>query len=227
MKRKTGCWRWWLLGLVLLLSVVACKEDEYHYPDVRLEYLTAHSGADGYLETVLADDGTSYDVLNTVAAPHLVADSTLRIVANYETSETDGTAGAWLYAAQAAISPFPLPVSAFKDGVKSDPASVLSIWMGLDYLNIVLEVKAADGIHTFHFVEERVEREAERCNVSLSLYHNAGHDPAYYTRRVYLSVPLRQYAADGIETVSLRFSLRNYAGETEAYTFDYVPSSER
>ena len=68
---------------ILLLLATACGEDEYHYPDVRLDYLTAHSGTDGRLETVLADDGTLYDVQNTVYAPHEAADTTLRIVANY------------------------------------------------------------------------------------------------------------------------------------------------
>ena len=60
------------LPLILLLAT-ACGEDEYHYPDVRLDYLTAHSGADGRLETVLADDGTLYDVQNAVYAPNEAA----------------------------------------------------------------------------------------------------------------------------------------------------------
>ena len=216
------------LPLILWLAT-ACGEDEYHYPDVRLDYLTAHSGTDGRLETILADDGTLYDVQNTVYAPHEAADTTLRIVANY-TRETDeeGHMGALLYAAQTTISPVPLPADRFEDGIKADPASVLSIWMGLDYLNLVLEIKTADGSHTFHFVEDEVSWDAAtaRREVALSLYHDAGDDPQYYTRRVYLSVPLRQYAADGARTVSLRFSLHNYDNEVETYSFEYVPEND-
>ncbi len=217
-----------LLPLLLLLAT-ACGDDDYHYPDARLEYLTAYSGADGRLTTVLADDGTQYDVLNSVYAPNEAADTTLRIVANY-TRETDveGRMSALLYAAQTAISPVPLPADRFEDGVKADPASVLSIWMGLDYLNLVLEIKTADGGHAFHFVEDEVSWDdaTARREVALSLYHDAGDDPQYYTRWVYLSVPLRQYAADDARTVSLRFSLNNYEDEEETYTFEYVPEND-
>ena len=226
MKKSAHSLRHLLLLPVLLLLGTACGGDDYHYPDIVMEYLTAHSGADGRLETVLADDGTLYDVLNAVSAPNATPDTTLRIVANY-TRETgsEGRMGALLYAAQTAISPVPLPAVRFEDGVKADPASVLSIWMGLDYLNLVLEIKTADGGHAFHFVEDEVswDATAARREVALSLYHDAADDPQYYTRRVYLSVPLRQYAADGARTVSLRFSLRNYDNEVETYSFEYVP----
>ena len=216
------------LPLILWLAT-ACGEDEYHYPHGRFVYLSAHSDADGRLETVLADDGTLYDVQNAVYAPNEAADTTLRIVANY-TRETgsEGRMGALLYAAQTAISPVPLPADRFEDGIKADPASVLSIWMGLDYLNLVLEIKTADGGHAFHFVEDEVSWDATtaRREVALSLYHDAGEDPQYYTRRVYLSVPLRQYATEGARTVSLRFNLRNYDHEVETYSFEYVPEND-
>lgn len=224
MKKMGDC-----LRLCLLLSLVglwtACADDDYHYPSVSLEFMTASTNSNGYLQTVQADDGTVYEVMNAVAAPHLAADSTLRIVANYAREPLDdGSTGALLYEAQTAISPVPCAPDAFAEGVKADPASVLSIWMGLDYLNLVLEIQCADGAHAFHFVEERIDDLAPgRREVSLSLYHDAGDDPAYYTRRVYLSVPLRQYAADGGSS-TIRFSLRNYAGETETYTFDYSPA---
>lgn len=216
-----------LLCIVLVGGVTACDDSDYHYPDVRQEYLTARSGPDGYLETVMTDAGVSYAVLNPVAAPNQAADTTLRVVANYVCQSLDnGSTGALLYAVQTALSPFPRPAEMFAEGVKTDPASMLSIWMGLDYLNIVLEIKTADGAHEFHFVEERAEYENARGDVSLSLYHDANGDPPYYTRRVYLSVPLRQYAVAGVDTVAVRFSLRNYADETETYSFAYVPQPD-
>lgn len=210
----------WLTGLT-----TACGGDDYHYPDIFQEYLTAHSGADGRLQTVLTDDGTLYDVLNAVTAPDETPDTTLRIVANYA-CEADGVGGQGvrLYAAQTTVSPLPFPADRFEDGIKTDPASVLSIWMGLDYLNIVLEVKTGGGDHTFHFVEDEVrwDETAARREVCLSLYHDAGDDPQYYTRRAYLSIPLAQYATDDAASLSVRFSLLNYEGEEESYVFEYI-----
>lgn len=210
----------WLTGLT-----TACGGDDYHYPDILQEYLTAHSGADGRLQTVLTDDGTLYDVLNAVTAPDETPDTTLRIVANYACEEDGvGGQGVRLYAAQTTVSPLPLPADHFEDGIKTDPASVLSIWMGLDYLNIVLEVKTGGGDHTFHFVEDEVrwDETAARREVCLSLYHDAGDDPQYYTRRAYLSIPLAQYAMDDAASLSVRFSLLNYEGEEESYVFEYI-----
>ena len=201
----------WLTGLT-----TACGGDDYHYPDILQDYLTAHSGADGRLQTVLTDDGTLYDVLNAVTAPDETPDTTLRIVANYACEEDGvGGQGVRLYAAQTTVSPLPLPADRFEDGIKTDPASVLSIWMGLDYLNIVLEVKTGGGDHTFHFVEDEVRwnETAARREVCLSLYHDAGDDPQYYTRRAYL---------DDAASLSVRFSLLNYEGEEESYVFEYI-----
>ena len=224
MKNPAHTLRHLLFLPVLLLLGTACGEDDYHYPDIRLEYLTAHSGADGRLETVLTDDGTLYNVWNAVTAPDATPDTTLRIVANYTREETpDGTEAVRLYAAQTTVSPLPLLAEQFEEGIKTDPASVLSIWLGLGYLNIVLEVKTGGGSHAFHFVEEDVRwGEAARREVDLSLYHDAGGDPPYYTRRAYLSIPLYPYTADGAESVSVRFSLRNDEGETESYVFEDI-----
>lgn len=227
MKIPAGFWQKMGLLLLPLWLWTACSGDDYHYPSVTLEFLTARSGADGRLETVLTDKGVSYPVLNEVAAPNRVADSTLRIIANYACEPADGGGtGALLYAATTAISPVPLPEAGFEEGVKQDPASVLSIWMGLDYLNIVLEVKGTDAAHAFHFIEEGVEEEAARRTVSLALYHDAADDPPYYTRRVYLSVPLRPYVTRDAEALTVRFSLRNYEGGTETYSFEYVPQNK-
>lgn len=212
-----------LLGLGGCLWV-ACADDSYHYPDIRQDFLTARTDAKGFVETVQADDGSTFYVQNSVSASDQAADTTLRIVAQYAIqSETDDPAAVLLYSATVAVSPLPLPASAFGDGVKADPASVLSIWMGLDYLNLVLEVKGTDASHAFHFVEDSVawNPSAARREVHLSLYHDAMDDSPYYTRRAYLSVPLQQYATDGVQAVTVRFSLRNYDGELETYTFEY------
>lgn len=226
MRKFATCLQRLLLLPAVLMLWTACGDDDYHYPPITMEFLTAHSGSDGRLETVLTDKGESYAVLNSVFAPNHAADSTMRIVANFTCETTEQkAAGALLYSASTTISPVPLPTSAFKEGVKTDPVSLVSIWMGLDYLNLVLEVKGTEATHTYHFIEEQVEDNAAGTHrtVSLRLYHDAADDPPYYTRRIYLSVPLRSYATDGIQTVTVHFSLRNEENKTETYSFEYLP----
>ena len=81
-----------------LLLWAACSDDDYHYPSVSLEYLTARSNSAGTLETVLTDGGGLYAVLNEVTAPNRAADSTLRISANYacELADKAGTARSYI-----------------------------------------------------------------------------------------------------------------------------------
>ena len=47
---------WWLLPLLACL-LTGCGDDDYHYPSVKLEFLTVFSGADGYLQSVVTDEG--------------------------------------------------------------------------------------------------------------------------------------------------------------------------
>ena len=45
--------------LVVLLSclLASCGDDDYRYPSVKQDFLTAFSGTDGRLESVLTDEG--------------------------------------------------------------------------------------------------------------------------------------------------------------------------
>ena len=221
-----GKYSWWLLP-VLICLLTACSEDEYHYPSVKLEYLTALSGADGDLQSILTDDGKSYPVVEDATKTHIDANSSIRLVSNYGTmNAADGTAGVKIYAALKAVSPLPMPADKFKDGVKTDPAEILSIWMGLNYLNITLEVKSQQERHVFGFIEDEVVVDASTgtSNVYITLYHNAGTDLQAYTQRAYLSMPLAHYAEEGIRKVVVHFSLHTYSGVVKDYTFDYIPS---
>ena len=188
------------LFLLMLALLAACGEDEYHYPSVRLEYLTGYSDSNAALQSIRTDEGELLPVWRDGTGLSLTPDSLIRMVTNYEVTEE----GATLYAAVAAVSPVPLAEDKFTDGVKTDAADVLSIWMGWDYLNIVLNIKRQDGTHLFHFIEDNVEVPA-------------------YTSRAYLSVPLQQYARPDGGPTGIHFSLQTYAGTTETYDFDYIP----
>ncbi len=212
-----------MIGLCLLLT--ACGED-YFVPSMKQDYLTAYSSANGELTSVVTDKGVRLPILSDATHSRIKADSLVRIVCNYtEETASDGTTGIRVNALAGTVSPVPQPAETFKDGIKTDAADVLSIWMGFDYLNCIVEVKAQNKTHYFHFVEETVETDETTGHrtVSLLLYHDAGNDLQAYTQRAYLSVPLRQYASENISGVTVRFSLHTSEGEVKTYTFDYNP----
>ncbi|MBR4048659.1 MAG: hypothetical protein IKK07_09450 [Bacteroides sp.] len=105
------------------------------------------------------------------------------------------------------------------------PASIQSIWMGLDYLNMILQVKAQNKKHTFRFIEESatIDEETNELNLLIGLYHNNNGDLEAYTQRAYASVPLKQYAEKGYSKINIRFTLNTNEGETSNYDFEYIP----
>lgn len=214
----------WLLPLLLCL-LAACGDDDYHYPSVKLEFLTAVSGADGYLQSVVTDEGKTYRVVEDATHTQLEANASVRIISNYEPAVgADGTTGVKLYALSGVPSYAPKPADQFKDGVVTDPADIMSIWMGYNFLNMTLEVRE-NGAHAFNFIEDKVTVDAATgcSDVYLTLYHDAKEDVQSYSRRAYASIPLYQYAVEGVQKVNIHFSLHTYSGDIKTYDFEYNP----
>lgn len=210
-----------LFAVIVSWLLVSCGGDDYHYPSVKQDFLTAFPGTDGRLESVLTDEGDTFCVVEDMSG--LCADAPVRIVANYETLAADGgkVAGVKLYGVLQAVSPVPLVADEFKEGVKTEPSEIQSIWLGHDYLNIILKVRQ-QGKHLFHFVEDEVsaDEESGRVKVRLTLYHDVSSSVQDYGKRAYLSVPLRQYMTEGVQGVDVSFNVYTYSGSLKTYVLD-------
>lgn len=211
-----------LLAVVWSWLLVSCGDDDYYYPSVKQDFLTAFYGADGQLEAVQTDDGEKLRVVEDMSGSRADADVSVRIIANYETVLSDNeVAGVKLYALSQTISPVPLPADKFEEGIKTEPSEVQSIWRGQDYLNIVLEVRQ-QGQHLLHFVEDEVviDETGGRATVRLTLYHAVSSTVQDYGKRAYLSVPLKQYMVGGVQEVDVYFSVYTYSGCFKTYILD-------
>ena len=190
----------WLWGLLLLMA--ACGDDDYYYPSVKMEFVTIEAGDDGRIRTLIPDKGDILPVSQDLTGSTISPNTSRRVMSNYETMEE----GAKIYSLQSLLTPTPKPKDdpAFKDKEGKDPVEVVSIWLGRDYLNMVLNLKVSTGKgHTFGIIEDKSELETTR-SVDMLLYHDADSDEEYYNRRAYISVPLKKYAesenhADGIK----------------------------
>ncbi|MDR0962638.1 MAG: hypothetical protein LBM62_08820 [Mediterranea sp.] len=206
------------LLLPLLCLLAACAKDDYHYPSVKLEFLTAQATASG-ISSVLNDAGETYPVVSDGSGISSKKDTTIRIVTNYELiTADDGSVGAKLYSSVTTVSPLPQPAEDFKGGVKQDPVTVVGAWKGLNYLNVLIDIKSQNKLHTFGFIEEDVATVGSKRTVRISLYHDEGDDVRAYSRRVYLSIPLRHYVNDTITSLVVQFNTTNYNGEAKADT---------
>lgn len=214
-----------LLWIGLLLA--ACSGNDYHYPSVRLELLTALSGPDGTLQRVVTDQGQNYPVAQDRTDTHTTPDSLLRILSNYQVdAQADGVAAVTLYALAQVTAPLPQLLSAFPQGVSRDPVDVVSLWMGYDYLNLLLTVREQQGRHRFGYVEQQepVIEEGGVCRVHLTLHHQVDDaERQDYAKRVYLSVPLWPYLQDeAVSRLHVQFTLTLYSGEERQYEFEVV-----
>ena len=206
--------------LALIWVLLSCDKDDWRYPSVKQEYVTAFSDESGKIKSVQTDDGVTCPVLEDLTSFHMKSDSAMRIVTNYENLITDkGISGVKIYALLKAVSPVPLKAHEFQGGVKTESAEVQSIWLGYNYLNILLSVKQP-GTHRFGFVEKSVSvDEGNQCvTVNLMLYHATTDSALVYSRRAYLSVPLKQYLADNVKNIVLLFNLYTESGDLRTYT---------
>ncbi|GAE22396.1 NigD1/NigD2 family lipoprotein [Bacteroides pyogenes] len=225
-----------ILGLLFLL--IACKEnDDYRYPSVSLDFVTVKAGEDGRLQILIPDKGSPMPVLkdrtNTKIAPYAFK----RMLSNYEVTVADGTPSVTIYSLQELLTPEPkLPEDpAYADGIKTDPVTMVSIWMGRDYLNMILNLKVKGGKkHVFGMVEESIVEKGNEKVVTLSLFHDAAGDEPYYDRRAYISIPLQKYKSNRPEqVVRIKFKYHTYDKdgnivESDRYCqpgFEYISGS--
>lgn len=218
------------LALLPLLALASCGGDgDYHYPSVKLDFVTVHTDAKGALSTAETGGGLYYKVCQDLTGKVSTADSTLRIVANYEPvevpAEASRTTDMKIYSWVTAVSPLPLPASKFEEGVQTDPVSVVGIWRGKDYLNMVLTVREQSGKHRLHFVEEELAADAAGvCRLKLSLYHSVEQGVQDYDKRIYLSVPLAHYFTDGVSRLEVGFGVNTYDEGVKLYDFHFEPT---
>lgn len=202
----------WLFGLLLL--VTACDDDDYYYPSVKLEFVTVQSGEDGSVQTLIPDKGEPLPVSKDLTGSSITPNSSKRVLTNYEQVLSDGKKTAKIYALQSPITPEPhsKDEAPYNDKIVTDPVNMTSIWMGREYLNLILSVKArGNAQQVFGMIEEEVVKKNDtEKEVTLLLYHDVNGDEELYKRRAYISVPLAKYVETGITKITVRFKYYTY-----------------
>lgn len=219
----------WLWGLLFLMT--ACGDDDYYYPSVKLEFVTVEAGEDGSIQTLIPDKGALLPVWEDRTGSTISPNTSRRVISNYEVLPE----GARIYSLQSLVTLDPKPEDdpVYKDGIKKDPVEMVSIWLGRNYLNMILNLKVNTGKgHVFGIVEDVSELETKGI-VTMLLYHDANSDAEYYNRRAYISVPLAQYvnAENPDRTIKIKFKYYKYGEdgtgeESDKYCdpgFDYIP----
>jgi hypothetical protein len=212
-----------LLLSALTLGATSCSDDDYVYPSVKLEMLTVNADSNGALTSVITDKGERLIVAEDLTSAKLDAGASKRVISNYETLE-DNTVR--IYSLTSVVNPTPLPPTdkTFKDGVKSDPLTLSSVWLGYEYINMMLTLKMdATSKHYFHFVEESVGETVDGVkSVDILLYHDSSNGESYYSKRTYASLPVKQYFEEGCDTLRVNIYYHDADNQLEERTVDYI-----
>lgn len=217
-----------VLSFIFPLLLSACSEDDYVYPSVLTEMIDLQTDNSGTASYLITDEGTKWRIQARTGLDGLVPDTTYRTVTMYapltdsNTTEPTGTVEkeAILYNTQLVTSPIPMPATRFKE-IKTDPVAIQSLWRGGDYLNMILQVKAKDQQHGYHFIEDKLEEKDGTRTLYLTLYHDRNNDIEGFNRKVYLSVPLWAYAGKLQPGDRIVFNINTYKEGMTSRTFSY------
>lgn len=210
-----------LLSPLSFLLFLSCTQETYdtgegEFSQVRADLVDVHVRGDKRVDYVLTDDGDSLCTqppftVGWIEKPDTIYRALLYF--NLKDGFIDGVSMGQV------LVPTIKPVSRFKGGMKTDAVYLTSLWRAHNgrYLNLRLRVMtgAVDGEtlgkQAFGCASDTlVAHNDGRSTLHLRLYHDQGGQPEYYSREVYLSIPLQ-----GTEADTLLFRVNTYDGIVE------------
>lgn len=201
-----------LAVIAFSIALTACTSETYDSGDGANSYLTAdlvllRTAPDKSVRSAQLDDGTELRLSNPFAKDWIERpDTVYRALLYYDqkTASADAVAGTNPTSTPVvrARSVLPVPVlrisaAADVDNMLTDPVGLESMWVSKNgsYLNLSLLLKSgkAEGdtsLHTLGVVSNGTTTDADgRRTLHITLYHDQGGVPEYYTVQQYVSIP--------------------------------------
>lgn len=207
------------LAVTIALALTACENDSYDKGEgtfslTQADFVEAHANEAKAIDQVVTDDGNTYNVVPQPNPSWVVtADSTYR-AAIYYNKVDDNTIK------PIAVSRVPVasivPPEEIKE-MKTDPVTFESCWTSKNgkYINIAISLKVGDGDndeaqHSVGIVGDELRINADGTKTALlTLFHDQGGVPEYYSTKFYMSLPCANVNAD-----SVYISINTYSGLT-------------
>jgi len=202
----------------LSFVLLSCTQDSYEtgegeYSQLRADLVDVHVDKDRMVDYVLTDDGDSLRTLSPFTVKWIEKSDTIYRALLYYNLNDGAVEG---FSMGQVLVPFIKPLDRFKGGMKTDAVHLTSLWQARNgrYLNLRLRVMT--GVEDGKKMEGQVFGCAEDTlivhpdglrTLHLRLYHDQGGQPEYYSRDVYLSVPLY-----GVEADTIVMRMQTYEG---------------
>ena len=202
--------------------LAACTQDAYDkgegkYSLTRADFVEAHANGAKQVDYVLTDDGEQLSVQQPFTMKWITtADSVYRCVLYY--NKVEQRDGLWsIDAVSVGQVPCPrvTPKDSLKSPMKTDPVKFESAWLSRSrkYVNLTLYLMTGatddeQAAQQLGLVQDTVIGHADRSRTcQLTLYHDQGGVPEYYSTRCHVSI-----ATDSIKADSVCISINTYQG---------------
>lgn len=208
-----------LCALTLAIAALtACERDSYDkgtgaYSLTTADFVEAHTDADRLVGSAETDGGQQLTLTQPLApAWATVADTTYRAILYY--NQAEGSRVQPLSITQVAV--FTPKPRAELEQVKTAPLTFESAWMsrGGKYLNVGFYLKTGEVAgddrprHTLGVVGDGTRQNADGTRTALvTLYHDQGGVPEYYSNKYYISILCSDCECD-----SIALSINTYKG---------------
>jgi hypothetical protein len=88
-----------------------------------------------------------------------------------------------------------------------DPVKVQSVWVGGNYLNLILEIEYFDKTHVIGLF-----RDTQSSTIDLHFSHSKENDPPGYTQKLYASFSLSAIKSSNGSPTTFRFHIQTHTG---------------
>ena len=194
--------------------LASCENDTYDkgegaYSYLQADFVEAHANGEKEIDYVITDNGDSLSLVAPCAAAWAkTADSTYRAALYYNKVE-GGKAKAVII--EQVLTMSLTPADSITE-MKTDPIGVEAVWTDSRkrYVNLTLTLKVGtvsndSEKHKVTLVPDSLHFNSHDTSrtLHLTLYHDKGDIPEYYTEKYYFSLPSAQFAALDADSVAI------------------------
>ena len=194
--------------------LASCENDTYDkgegaYSYLQADFVEAHANGEKEIDYVITDNGDSLSLVTPCAAAWAkTADSTYRAALYYNKVE-GGKAKAVII--EQVLTMSLTPADSITE-MKTDPIGVEAVWTDSRkrYVNLTLTLKVGTVSNDSEKHKVTLVPDSLHINGSdsgrtlhLTLYHDKGDIPEYYTEKYYFSLPSAQFAALDADSVAI------------------------
>jgi hypothetical protein len=195
--------------ILATLFICSCTQDAYEkgegkYSLMRADLVEAHANSDSLIDYIITDDNERLELTQPRSHKWGKKTDTLYRAAFYYSKNAD--AKAEVLSASRVSTVNILHKDSLKDGMKTDPTTLESIWLSKNkrYLNLSLYLKTGQGgdekaLQQLAVIGDTLLLNADNTHTFyLNVYHDQGGVPEYYSERIYFSIPLYNIQTDSV-----------------------------